>query len=201
MKPQYRAVCSVRSVSSQKRQLITNGPVIRELWGSPDRKIEVTADDLRPENGTSKTWRALAKYFCHGLGFSLLVFFLTYESMVFNSGAETLPLIPVLLIMGLVGVALLVIMMGIVNTALTTRLWFQVETSFWSMMLHGIALIVPLWIVSVPFFLVYFTFPSVATILAVTVFQAFVDGFVCKRVAETWRKSVLSTAARPSATE
>jgi hypothetical protein len=68
------------------------------------------------------------------------------------------------------------------------------------MMLQGTALIVPLWIVSIPFFLAYLAFPNVATILAVIVFQAFADGFVCKKVAETWKKSIPSTTAKASTT-
>jgi hypothetical protein len=130
----------------------------------------------------------LARYFFHGLGFSLLVFVLTYASMDFNIHAQLLGVMPLLLIMGFLGVALLVLMIGIVNSALTTQLWFQVETSLWSMMLQGIALLVPLWIVSIPFFLAYLAFSSIATIVAVIVFQAFADGFVCKKVAETWKK-------------
>jgi hypothetical protein len=170
------------------------------LRASSEGKIEAKADEVRPENGTDKTGGHLAKYFYHGLGFSLLVFVVTYGSMVFSSRSQMLPVMPLLVILGLVGVALLVLMVGIVNSALTARFWFQVETSFWSMMLQGTALIVPLWIVSIPFFLAYLAFPNIATVLAVIVFQAFADGFVCKKVAETWKKSIPSTTAKASTT-
>jgi magnesium-transporting ATPase (P-type) len=188
MKSQYCGVRSAQQKESQKRRQIINDSVVRELRGPSDRKIEAKTDEVKLENGKNKTWRRLAKYFYHGLGFSLLAFVLTYESMDFNTRAQTLPMMPLLLILGFVGVALLVLMIGIVNSALTTWLWFQVETSFWSMMLQGIALLVPLWIVSIPFFLAYLAFSSIATIVAVIVFQAFADGFVCKKVAETWKK-------------
>jgi magnesium-transporting ATPase (P-type) len=199
MESQYCGLRSAQPEESQKRQRIINDSVARELQGPSEGKIEAKADEVGPENGTNKTWGRLAKYFYHGLGFSLLVFVLTYESMDFTTRAQTLPMVPSL-VLGFVGAALLVLMIGIVNSALTTRLWFRVETSFWSMMLQGIALLVPLWIVSIPFFLAYLAFPSIAAILTVIVFQAFADGFVCKKVAETWRKGILSTAARASAT-
>ena len=67
-------------------------------------------------------------------------------------------------------------------------------------MLQGIGLFVARWIVSIPFSLTDFAFPSMATILIVLVLQSFADGFVYRKVAEAWRKDVLPTTVEAPAT-
>jgi hypothetical protein len=193
----------VQRQRERKRQQITDCSLIREFHGPSEGKIKAEIDEAGPKCSTTKNWRRLAKYFWQGIGFSVLVSILTNASMDFASHTSALVTGPppfLAVIMGLALVVLLVLMIGIVNNVITALFWFRVETSFWSIILQGIALSVALWIVDIPFSLANFAFPSIATILVVLVLQGFADGFVCKKVAETWRRDVFSTTSKAPAT-
>jgi hypothetical protein len=199
----YYRVYSVQRERAWERQQITDGSLIRELHSPSEGKIKAEIDEVGPKDSPARTWRRLAKYFCQGIGFSLLVSILTCASMDFASHTPAFVTGPppfLVVIMGFAMVVLLVLMIGIVNSVITARFWFRVETSFWSIMLQGIALFVALWIVDIPFSLANFAFPGIATILVVLVLQGFADGFVCKKVAETWRKDVFPTTSKAPAT-
>jgi hypothetical protein len=199
VKCHYCEAYSVQRERARERQRITDGSLIRELHGPSEGKIKAKIDEAGPKSSTARTRRRLAKYFCQGIGFSLLVSILTNASMDFAShtpASVTGPPPFLVVIMGFALVALLVLMIGIVNSAITARFWFRVETSFWCIVLQGIALFVALWIVGIPFSLANFAFPGIATILVVLILQGFADGFVCKKVAETWRKDVFSTTSK-----
>lgn len=203
MEYHYYGVYSVQREGAREKQQITDGPLVRELHGPSEGKIKAEIDEMGPKDSTARTWRRLAKYFCQGIGFSLLVSILTYASMDFASHTPTLVTGPspfFVMIMGFALVVLLVLMIGIVNSVITARFWFRVEISFWSIILQGIALFVALWIVGIPFSLANFAFPGIATILVVLVLHGFADGFVCKKVAETWRKDVFPTTSKAPAT-
>lgn len=130
-------------------------------------------------------WKNLAKYFVHGMAFSLIFTFLAI-AWIFGS------LILVMLgsIIGLIiAFGILMLIMGSLNIFLTGLLWFPVKTSFWSIVGHGIVLFIALTIINTIFVIVpSFAFPGIATQIVTFVVGSFVDGFVAKKVAEFWEE-------------
>jgi magnesium-transporting ATPase (P-type) len=198
----YYRVYTVQRKRARERQQITDGFLIRELHCPSKGKIKAKIDEVKPKGSAARNWRRLAKYFGQGIGFSLLVSILTYASMDLASHTPAFVTGPspfLVVIMGFAVVVLLVLMIGLVNSAITARFWFRVETSLLSIILQGIALFVALWIVGIPFSLASFAFPGIATILVVLILQGFVDGFVCKKVAETWRRDIFPAISKAPA--
>jgi len=201
MRERYSGACPVQQEANREGRQTVNESVVRELLGVSVRNIKTKADGLRRENGAHKTWRRLAKYFFHGFGFFLLLLALRYAwAFVWSALAHYFQSTPGLLgfVGAFLGLAVLFVMLSLVlggvNSLVTSRLWFPMTTSPWDMMLQGIALLIPLDVVSVALlYLSEFAFPGVLGTLAVFIPLSLAIGFVCKKVAETWRKDILST--------
>ncbi|UCG44825.1 MAG: hypothetical protein JSV58_05375 [Candidatus Bathyarchaeota archaeon] len=130
-------------------------------------------------------WKDLAKYFIHGLVFSILFLILGVAwAFVFAF------LVVVGFIIGLViGFGLLFLIVGFLNSTITSFLWFEVKTSFLDLFLHGLLFFIVLSavngiIVTVP----SLVFPGIATTLTTLVIVTFLNGFVGKRVAGWWEQ-------------
>jgi len=139
---------------------------------------------LKNTNQKSSVKRIVAKYFIHGILFSMLflVFQILWGSIaVFLAGSD--------LILGLlIGFWLLVPIVGFANSVITSLLWFKVEISFLGTMAHGFVLLIILFIVNVIVILVpYLVFPGTVTSVVTLIIASFPDGLVGKTVAEWWR--------------
>lgn len=89
--------------------------------------------------------RDLAKYFIHGVAFSLLFMVLSLAW-----AATFLVLLLLGSLIGLViGIGLLMLVVGAVNTVITELLWFHIKHTFWAIFLHGLALFVILLLIEV----------------------------------------------------
>jgi len=130
-------------------------------------------------------WKDLAKYFVHGIAFSILFLILGIVwAFIFAL------LVFVGFIIGLViGLGLLFLIVGYLNSVITSFLWFEVKTSFWDLFLHGVALFIVLLIVNGIFVTVpSLVFPGIATTLITLIIAAVLDGFVGKKVAGLWEQ-------------
>lgn len=131
-------------------------------------------------------WRELAKYFVHGVAFSLLFTFfiigLTLFSVVLMMFGSFIGLIIV--------IGLMILMIGSINIEITERLWFSVKSEFWDILFHGLLLFIALLIVDGVLFLApLLVFPGIGTITLTFIIGSFIDGFVCKKIAGLWEDS------------
>lgn len=128
-------------------------------------------------------WEVLAKYFAHGIAFSLLFLVLAFVLiflLVF--------LVAVGSLIGLIiGFGILILTIGGLNSFLADIIWgIETNTSFWSLLLHGFALFLILILVNGILVMVpNFVFPGIATTVLTFIIGAFAGGFVGKAVA-TW---------------
>jgi len=132
--------------------------------------------------------RVLAKYFLHGLAFSLLLFIVAMFSMF---------LLVILTYVGsllgiILGLAILVILTGFANTFITEKLWFRMETSWTKYLYQGVLLLILLGIASLPVQYLYIQatrLPTVSFLLAGALLflaESTLYGFIAKRVASIW---------------
>jgi F0F1-type ATP synthase assembly protein I len=149
---------------------------------SKAKKEKEKTKTKREEEGTFEVW---VKYFIHGIAFSLLFTVLTVV-WIFTS------LILVLLgsLLGLIiGIGILMLIIGGLNSLLTSFLWFPVKTSLWSILSHGIVLFILLLIAnSIVLVAPSLVFPGIATTVVTLIIGCFIDGFVCKTVARFWEE-------------
>ncbi len=67
-------------------------------------------------------------------------------------------------------------------------MWFEVRTSFWDLLFHGLILFIALLVVNGVFVTVpALVFPGIATTLITLVVATFLDGFVAKKIAGWWQ--------------
>jgi hypothetical protein len=105
-------------------------------------------------------WKNLVKYFAHGIAFSLL-----FAILAIAWAFILVILVGFGFIIGLmIGVGLLFLIMGFLNSVITTHLWFEVKTEFWDLLFHGLVLFLVLLIVNGIFITVSsLVFPGTAT--------------------------------------
>ncbi len=126
----------------------------------------------------------LAKYFLHGIAFTVLFLVL---------GLVWAFVLTFLMVIGfiiglLLGLVLLFLIVGFLNSSITFYLWFEVKTSFWDLLLHGLILFIALLVVNGVFVTVpALVFPGIATTLITLVVATFLDGFVAKKIAGWWQ--------------
>ncbi len=128
-------------------------------------------------------WKDLAKYFVHGIVFSILFLILALVWIV-----ALLFLVTIGLIIGLIiGLALLFLIVGFLNSGITSFLWFEMRTSFRDLFFHGLVLLVVLFILDVIIVtLPSLAFPGMATRVVTFIISSFLYGFVAKKVAGRW---------------
>ncbi len=123
----------------------------------------------------------LAKYFIHGIAFSLLFFVLAFV-LVFVLGF----LIAIGSIIGLViGLGILMLVVGGLNGFLANAIWgIETTESFLSLFIHGVVLFLCLLVIHL-FFVIgpQVAFPGIATTIVTFIIGAFIDGFIGKHVA------------------
>jgi ABC-type maltose transport system permease subunit len=129
------------------------------------------------------TWKVFAKYFAHGLAFSILFFALGMEWLFILTN-----LVSVWTFLGFfVGLAMLLLFVGFLNTLITNHLWFKVKYRFWDSFFQGgiiflTLMLTNLILVSVPSLI----FPSIEILVITLVVAMFVDGLIGKAVASWW---------------
>lgn len=199
----YSDACSAQRESNREGRQIVDELVIRELRGVSEGNINAGAAEPGLENGVHTTWRRLAKYFLHGFGLFLLLLVLFYawafvssalaQYFQFTEGLSRLG--------GFLGLTVLLVVLslvlGRVNSLLTLRFWFPVTTSFWDVMLQGVALLVPLYVLALALlYLLEFAFGVVQGFLVGFIPLSLGIGFICKKVAETWRRDIVQKTSK-----
>ncbi|MDH5483120.1 MAG: hypothetical protein OEY22_09635 [Candidatus Bathyarchaeota archaeon] len=160
--------------------------------GIDESKIEDVLESFekaKAQEGKTKikeeenVWRALVKYFAHGLGFSIL-----FGLLLFVWVAIFVVLVIGALIIGLIiGIGLLVLFVGFINSFLMSVIWgFSMKTSFWSIISHGIVLLIGLVIVGIIFIIPQLVDPSITTQILMLVVGSIPRGFVAKKIGEMW---------------
>ena len=130
-------------------------------------------------------WKGLVKYFIHGIAFSILFLILGIVwAFVFAF------LVVIGFIIGFViGLVLLFLIIGFLNSVITSFLWFEVKMSFWNLITHGFVLFIVLLVVNglsvtVP----SLVFPGIATTLTTLAIATFLNGLVGKKIAGWWEE-------------
>jgi len=127
------------------------------------------------------------KYFVHGIAFSLLF---TVLAITWIFGFSLLILLGSFIGL-IIGLILLMLIIGFVNNLITTFLWFSVKWGTWDILFHGFVLFIALLFVNSVFItLPSLAFPGAITTVVTVIVGAFVDGFVCKKVAGWWEQEV-----------
>ncbi len=129
-------------------------------------------------------WRNLLKYFVHGMTFSTSYFVLaTVWAFVLSF------LIGVGAIIGFImGLVLLFLMAGFLNSVITSYLWFKVKFGFWDFLFHGVVLFVTLLILNVVITVPNLVLPGIATTVITYLIATFLEGFVAKKLAGWWQE-------------
>ena len=129
------------------------------------------------------TWKDSAKYFAHGLAFSIIFFVLGMLWLFILAN-----LVSVSTFLGFfTGIVGLFLFIGLLNTFLTKQFWFKVKYSFWDSLFQGgilffTLLLTNLILVSLP----TLVFPSIGTVAITLVIATFMNGLICKTVASWW---------------
>jgi hypothetical protein len=120
------------------------------------------------------------KYFLHGLVFSILMF-----AIIIGWIFVLAFLIVIGSIIGLIlGLVMLVFLIGWLNVKLTRIFWhFEAGSEWTELMLHGVALLLALLMVSIPQLLISWLIPSPITTILLFIVYCFVDGYVAKNLA------------------
>jgi arabinogalactan oligomer/maltooligosaccharide transport system permease protein len=129
------------------------------------------------------TWKDSAKYFAHGLAFSILFFVLGILWLFILTNLVSVSTF-LEFFAGLIGLFLFV---GFLNTFLTKQLWFEVKYRFWDSLFQGgilffTLLLTNLILISLPTLI----FPDIVTIIITFVIATFANGLICKAVASWW---------------
>ncbi len=133
------------------------------------------------EEEQENRWRVFAKYFTHGIAFSLLFVVLALVGIF---------IIAFLTLIGsfiglIIGLGILMVAVGGLNCFLADIIWgIETNTSFWSLLLHGVALFFVLLIVNLILVIgPNLAFPRIETTVITFIIGAFVDGFIGKSLA------------------
>ena len=146
------------------------------------------------------SWQSwLARYFLHGIAFSILFFLLALVWLI---------ILAILIVVGsiigfMVGFILLFFFMAGLNTVLTDLIWETTIESGWkTLLIHGLALFFALFVADLPVYVfLKLSESSPAVFMGAIVVYSFVDGFIAKHVASVWEEGSrysLSEAAEAS---
>ena len=141
-------------------------------------------------------WSSAAKYFLHGLAFSLILF-LALEVWLIG-GFVIIVELPFLRLVGfvvvlIVGFALVLLVLGGLNATLTERIWHVAIDQGWGhVVLQSLLLLLVFFLVAIPGVLANLLTPSwliPSWVIGVVNFvvYGFVDGLVAKKVAFVWK--------------
>lgn len=182
-----RAVFSKREClrcgTNMKRILVKNADGTLSCVGWQPLSQPEYEKEEEPQPKTTSVHKVFAKYFVHGVAFSLLflvLFFMFAFLLVF--------LVAFGAFIGLIiGLGILMLIVGGLNSFLADVIWgIETNTSFWSLLLHGFVLFLILILVNGILVMVpNLVFPGIATTVITFIIGAFAGGFVGKAVA-TW---------------
>ena len=131
-------------------------------------------------------WKLLGKYFLHGILFSVIFLVLSFAWIFLEILLVSFGYI-IAFIGFIIGMALLFLIEGVINTILGVKLWnVGAETETWYMFFHGATLFILLTIVGlITFTLPNLVFPGIATLVITFIVGIFLNGVIGRRVA-TW---------------
>lgn len=148
------------------------------------KKAEVKEEQTKV-NEKEKMWKILAKYFLHGIGFSLLF---TVLAIAWVVGLITLVMLGSLIGL-IIGFVLLMLTLGFANSIITSFLWFPVKMSWTDTGLHGLVLFIVLLVIHGIFVVApKLIFPGLTTTVTTFIIGSFLDGFIGKKVASWWKQ-------------
>lgn len=127
----------------------------------------------------------LAKYFVHGILFSILGLVL-----VFVWAAVLIVLVLLGSFLGLlIGFIVLFLLVGWLNSVITGFVWHvSIRTDWKTVLLHGLVLSIVFFIVHVPSLIINLVIPSAITVVLLLIVYAFIDGFIARRIAGMWQQ-------------
>lgn len=166
---------------------------VRESFEKAKTQKEQRKSEVKERESAS---RILAKYFVHGIAFSLLFSVLAIAwALIF------VILVLIGFILGLIiGIIILILIVGGLNSLITSLLWFRVKTSFFNVLGHGIVLTIALVIANSIFVLApSLLVPGIATTIITLIIGSFIDGFIVKKIAGWWEEG--AEEAVPEAVE
>lgn len=129
-------------------------------------------------------WKDLLRYFVHGIAFSTLFFVL---AIVWALALDFLTITGAI-IGFIIGLVLLFLMVGFVNSLVTSYLWFKVKFGFWDFLFHGVVLFITLFVLDVVVTVPTLVSPGIATTVVTYIIATFVHGFVAKKLAGWWQE-------------
>lgn len=128
----------------------------------------------------------LFRYFIHGISFSIMLSFVSIL-WVF--------MLAVFLALGyIIGLVLafgvLFLMMGAINTILTSGIWdAHIEAGVATMLVHGFSLFIILFVANFPSIFLLTYFPGIVIQVGLILVYAFVDGYIAKGLGLSFRQS------------
>jgi hypothetical protein len=156
----------------------------RECLGT--HVLHMTEGDSTANTDNESLFWTIAKYFLHGFLFSLIL-----TGLMLVGVFILFILIAIGSFIGLgIGIALFIFFMGILNTGLTNAIWgYSCEWQIVPLLAHGLVLSFVLIIASLPFIALSFIAPGILTTIFSFIAGCFIDGYVCKAVADDWNES------------
>jgi hypothetical protein len=128
----------------------------------------------------------LARYFLHGIAFSILFFLL---------GLVWIVILAILVMVGafigfIIGFIVLFFFIAGLNTVLTEFIWSTTIESGWkTLLIHGLGLFFALLIADIPrYIFLTSSGPSPVALIGAIVVYSFIDGFIAKNVASVWEE-------------
>jgi ribosomal protein S27E len=125
----------------------------------------------------------LSKYFAQGILFSV-IFIVLSIGWVF--------LLVFLAVTGfiiglIIGFLILVFLIGLLNAFLTDVVWNTDTKADWkSLFSHGFVLLIALIFAQIPAFVINLKVHSIAVTIVLSIVYCFIDGFICKKIAESY---------------
>jgi hypothetical protein len=130
---------------------------------------------------TSPKTSPLLKYFVHGLAFSLIM-------LILGIGLAFLLVLLVAIgfIIGLiVGFLILLMVHAGINVFLMDRIWHvPIKTNWWSLLVHGLVLMIVLFLASIPSLLINFSMPNIIVYIITFIIYCPIDGYIAKHIAQ-----------------
>jgi hypothetical protein len=134
----------------------------------------------------SNTRRRIARYFVHGILWSIAFTFVVLVWISIFVGLLFMGYIAwwFFILALVVGFPLLFLLIGLVNSAITNIVWGrEVNLGLISNLIHGFVLFIALLIAQIPGSLINGFLPNPVTVVAVFILYCFIDGFVAKSLA------------------
>jgi hypothetical protein len=139
------------------------------------------------DNNEQFSWPSrLARYFLHGIAFSILFMLLAFVWVI---------ILAILVVVGsliglIIGFVVLFFFMAGLNTVLTDSIWSTTVDSGWkTLLIHGLGLFFALFFADLPrYIFVSRNEQNLALSIGVFIVYSFIDGFIAKNVASLWEE-------------